>query len=280
VKTGLVGAAVVTAGAATVAHAVYRMDLRAARSAWSALLADAPPAAGVFAPELVAALPEPARRYLTHAIAPGTLLRRTVELEMAGRFALGDRDDHRVLPMRARQILSPPHGFVWTPRIGTGLMRISGSDGLVAGQAWTRFWLLGTVPVARAAGTPDLARSAAGRALMEAIWVPASLLPLHGARWKQVDADTARVTVDLHGEPLGMTLTLSPEGRPLAVAMLRWSDANPDRVFRWQPFGGTIEAVGTFAGFTIPTRVRVGNHYGTDQYFPFFEAELAAAHYR
>jgi hypothetical protein len=280
VKAALVGAGLLMAGAVIVAQVLYRLELRSARHARAALLARPPAAAGRFGPELLTDLPEPARRYLTHAIAPGTPLKMAVELEMTGQFGLGDRDRHRMLSMRARQALAPPHGFVWMPVLSAGLMRISGSDGCAAGEAWTRFWLLWTIPLVRASGTPDLARSAAARAIMEAIWVPASLLPQNGARWEQLDRDTARVTFDVAGEPLGMTLAVSPEGRPLTVAMMRWSDANPDKVFRWQPFGGTIEAVGSFEGYTIPTRVRVGNHYGTDRYFAFFVADIVAARYR
>ena len=41
---------------------------------------------------------------------------------------------------------------------------------------------LGLVPIIRAAG-PDVARSAAGRAAAEAVWVPTALLPRYGAHW-------------------------------------------------------------------------------------------------
>ena len=199
---------------------------------------------------------------------------------MDGSFALGDRESKRIMPMTASQVLAPSHGFVWMPDIGSGVMRIWGSDGYARGEAWTRFWVWGLVPVARLSGTENLALSAAARSIMEAIWAPASLLPQNGARWEAVDADTARVTFDVAGEPLGITLTVASDGRPLTVATMRWSDANPDKVFRWQPFGGTLETTGTFEGFTIPTRVRVGHHYGTDRYFAFFEAEIVSARYR
>ena len=91
---------------------------------------------------MIAGLPEPARRYFRFAIAPGTPLRTVAVIEMTGRFGLGDKADHRFQPMRARQILAPSYSSVWIPRIGSGLMRMSGSDVLVDGAAWTRFWLL------------------------------------------------------------------------------------------------------------------------------------------
>ena len=51
--------------------------------------------------------------------------------------------------------------------MGNGVARIGGSDGLVAGEAWTRFWLAGTA-------SP---RSCGRRTVTEALWAPASLLP-------------------------------------------------------------------------------------------------------
>jgi hypothetical protein len=62
----------------------------------------------VFVPALVADHPEPARRWLTHAIAPGTPLWPTVELSMRGQIRLG-----AWRPFTARQVLTPPRGFIW-----------------------------------------------------------------------------------------------------------------------------------------------------------------------
>ncbi len=278
-RTFLLGLLLLAVLAAVVAHVVYRLDMRQARSA-SMVLAAPDAAAGTFDPAMLADLPEPARRYLAYSIAPGTALSTTVELRMEGTFALGDRESHRIMPMIASQMLAPPHGFVWIPDIGSGLMRIWGSDGYTHGEAWTRFWVWGLIPVARLSGTDNLALSAAARSIMEAIWAPASLLPQNGARWQAAGDDAAQVNFEVAGQELAMTLTLSEEGRPLTVSMMRWSDANPEGRFRWQPFGGTIEEMGAFGGYTIPTRIAVGNHFGTDDYFPFFRAEIVDARYR
>ncbi len=254
-------------------------DACGAEAAWTALASRAEPRPARFDPAMVAGLPEPARRYFRFAIAPGTPLRTVAFIEMGGRFGLGDKTDHRFYPMHARQVLAPPHGFVWIPRIGSGLMRMSGSDALVDDTAWTRFWLLGTVPLVRASGATDLARSAIGRAIGEALWAPAALLPANGVAWEAVDADRARAIFAVRGERHAVELTVAPDGRPLSVALERWSNANPERVFRWQPFGATIEAVGSFSGFTVPTRISGGNHFGTGDYFPFFQAEVITVDY-
>jgi hypothetical protein len=273
-------AAGVAAVGVSLAEALRLADQRRAAAAWASLAERRWTAAPPFDPAMVAGLPEPAQRYLRFAIAPGTPLRRVAELDMAGRFGLGDRDRPRYLRMRAREIIAPPDGFVWTATIGAGLLRFSGSDGCADGAAWTRFWLLGTLPIVRPAVTPDLVRSARARPVLEALWVPAALLPANGAAWESVAQDRARAVYESAGERYTLNLAVAADGRPVEVATRRWSNANPERVWQWQPFGGTIEAIGTFGGYRVPARLSAGNHFGTDAYFPFFEAEIADVRYR
>jgi hypothetical protein len=267
--------ALMAAAAALGAAAAYRDD-RAAASAWAALRAQAEAEPPRFDPSMAADLPEIGRRYFASAIAPGTPLRRVVELEMEGTFLLGER----AFPMAAEQILAPPHGFVWRARVGGGALRFSGSDGYRDGDgSWTRFWLLRLVPLARAGATQDHRRAAAARMAMETIWAPASLLPMYGARWRQVGPDTAEIAFEgLDGiEPI--RLTLDAEGRVVEAVTQRWSDANPEGAYRLQPFGGRMLAHARHGGFSIPVEMEIGNHYGTEDYAPFFRARVTRAAY-
>lgn len=233
-----------------------------------------------FDPAHVERLPEIARRYFRRAIAPGTALHTSVQLEMTGRFLLGDKEDLQSYRMAARQVLRAPDQFVWLPKLRSGPISIVGSDALVAGEAWTRFWRMGLVPVAQERCSPDLVRSARFRAAIESsLWVPASLLPDSGVKWEQVGADEAQVTFERIDPAIVLRMTLDEEGAVKEVVGQRWSNANPDKVFRLQPFGGTILAVATFDGFTIPTGVAVGNHFGTDDYLAFFQARITGAVY-
>jgi hypothetical protein len=259
------------------AHWRYREAAAEAEAAMSSIAARAKPAGGTFDLAMVATLPEVARRYFAHAIAEGTPLSTTVELEMRGTFLLGDKGKYQTYEMKARQILAPPAEFVWIPTMRSGFMQVSGSDALVGDAAWTRFWINGLLPVVNLSTSPDLRRSALSRSAMEAIWAPASLLPEHGVTWQQTGPNTARLTFETGIEPVDLTLDAS--GRVLEVVTMRWSDANAEKSFKLQPFGGTMEAEATFAGFTIPSLIRVGNHYGTDLYLPFFQAEITSAGY-
>lgn len=71
-------------------------------------------------------------------------------------------------------------------------------------------------------------------------------------------------------------VTVDAEGRPLRVAFQRWSNANPDKRYRLQPFGGTLSDFREVSGFRLPFHIEAGNMFGTPEYFPFFVAEITA----
>jgi hypothetical protein len=143
-----------------------------------------PALAGEFKPSMIADLPPPARRYFLYTIGPNAPLLTIAHVGMHGEMGLGSKEKPNYLPIRARQILAAPLGFVWQVTAGKGALRLSGSDGACGARSWSRFWMLGTVPVARAGGNPDHARAAFGRLVAEAVfWTPAALMPQPGVRW-------------------------------------------------------------------------------------------------
>jgi hypothetical protein len=246
-------------------------DRRADRAEMERLIGLQPRDPRSFSRDMVAGLPDPARRFFTFAIAEGTPLHTVARIEMEGQFGMGDKADPRYMAMRAIQVLAAPEGFVWAMSGGTWAMRMGGSD---TGR-WTRFWLYGLVPVARFGGTPDHTRSAFGRYVAEAIfWTPAAVLPGPDVTWEQVSESVARVTMRRGDQAQSVDVTVDPEGRPLHVSFMRWSDANADKVHRLQPFGGYLSEFRAFGGYTLPTHVEAGNMFGTDAYFPFFIADI------
>lgn len=246
------------------------LDRRADRAERERLEAFQPDAPAVFSPGLVAALPEPARRFFTYAIRQGTPILPVSAIDMTGQFSLGTKEKPAYQPIEAHQILAAPEGFVWAMRTRGG-MPISGSD---SGR-WTRFRIFGLIPVARLGGDDDHTRSAFGRYVAEAvIWAPAALLPKAGVSWTSVDDTTARVTIR-HGDlNQAVDVTVDDQGRPVTVSFQRWSNANPDKVHRFQPFGAVMSDFRDVGGYRLPFRVEAGNMFGTDAYFPFFLAEV------
>jgi hypothetical protein len=255
-------------------------DKRADNGVWAMLTLHQPLSPGVFDPAMLEGLPEPARRYFRFAIKPGTPLYTVAEISMEGDFSVGSKAEPNYMPMRAEQILAAPHGFVWKLNAGDGMMRVSGSDVAENNNSWSRFWLLGIAPVARAGGNKDHVRSAFGRYVAEALfWTPAAVLPGDHVRWDPVTATTARVTVTYRGLEQAVDLTVGTDGRPTKVLFQRWSNANPNKTFQLQPFGGYVSEFKDFNGFRLPTRVEAGNFFGTDDYFPFFRVNVTSVRF-
>lgn len=248
-----------------------RSDHRADHAEMDRLLALQPGNPSNFHTDMLAGLPEPARRYFTFAIKDATPLKTVAKIKMRGQFSLGNKQSPNYLDMEATQVLAAPTGFVWKMSGGSGLMRMSGSD---SGR-WTRFWLAGLAPVARFGGDIDHSRSAFGRYAAEAaFWTPAALLPGPNVTWEEKSKDTARYTMKQGDILQSVDVTVDVDGRPITVQFQRWSNANADRIHRLQPFGGFLSDFQEVGGFRVPMHVEAGNFFGTDAYFPFFIADV------
>ncbi|KAA3637996.1 MAG: hypothetical protein DWP95_13555 [Proteobacteria bacterium] len=246
------------------------LDWRADQAEWNKLASLQPTNPELYKASMVADLPESARRFFNFAIASGTPLYTVAEIDMGGQFSLGSQEQPNYQSMQAQQILAAPHGFVWRLKL-PGIMPVSGSD---AG-GWTRFRILGIIPVARMGGDSDHSQSAFGRYVAEAVfWTPAALLPRAGVTWEGVDEDTARVTIS-HGElSQAVDVTVNAEGQAIEVSFMRWSNANPEKSYQRQPFGGLLSDFREVQGFKLPFRVEAGNMFGTTAFFPSYKAEV------
>jgi hypothetical protein len=217
----------------------------------------APPEPGRFSDAELAGLPEPARRHLAQAIAPGTPLASSAQLRMRGRIKVG-----RWLPFRARQVLNPHRGFVWAAR-AAGV--IAGSDRHLDGDGGMDWKLAGLVIVAHAQG-PDVSRSAAGRAGAEAIWLPTALLPSFGVRWSAAADDQVTAHIQVGDTPVELRLRLDAAGRIASLVFDRWGDPDNSGAFAWHRFGGEVTGYRSFQGLTIPSEGRLGWFYGQDRW--------------
>lgn len=262
--------------AAVILAALYvlrRADHRADQSQMDHLLTFQPKNPPLYDAAMVADLPDPAQRYFNFAITPGTPLFTAAVIDMKGQFGMGDKDNPGYRDMVAKQILAAPHGFVWKMATSAGQPTLSGSDS----QSWTRFWLAHLIPVARFGGTDDHRRSAFGRYVAEAVfWTPAAVLPGPHVRWSQAGPDTARMTMTHDGMAQSVDVTVDDRGQPTLVVLDRWTNANPDKTWQLQPFGGRLSAFEEFGGFHLPTHVEAGNNFGSMAYFPFFVADITS----
>jgi hypothetical protein len=224
----------------------------AARRDWEILQASTsgPEGAERFDPAQAEPLPEPARRWVLHAIAPGTPLLRSVVLDLHGAIRLGAWH-----PFHAVQVLLPMSGYVWAAVTRLGPLTVRGFDRYRDGVGEMRWRMLDAVPIVSGGG-PDIARSAAGRLACEFVLAPASALDPR-VRWKPLDGRQAIAHVPVGEEEYEVTLTVAPGGRLEAVTVPRWG--NPDKgPYRTHPFGVECGRESSFGGFTIPAEVRGG----------------------
>ena len=188
---------------------------------------------------------------------------------------LGDVHAHNYYPFSAIQYNDAPNGFTWALKTHDTAMRMNGNDLFWSDRSHTKFWLFGIIPVARVGDNPDHLRSAFGRLVIEmVVWSPAALLPQFGTEWETVAPDIIRATVTKGNLIQAVDITIGADGAPQAFTIQRWSDANADKEFRLQPFGGVAKDFMNAAGIRVARKVEVGNHFGTPDYFPFFQAEI------
>ena len=221
----------------------------------------APSADTVFNSALIANLPDIAKQYFTHTIAPGTPLARAVRLRMHGEIKL-----KASAPFRAEEVIRSDRGLIWQASVRMKGLPVSGYDRFVDGAGEMRWKLLGLIPMIRASGA-DITRSAAGRFAAESVWLP-SLLLSPDVSWAARDSNVARVALNVGGQAAEMEFVIDESGRLQNMTMQRWG--NPEGgEFHRASFGGTVEDESTFGGYTIPTRLRIGWYFGTER----FEAE-------
>lgn len=219
--------------------------------------ASAPPTGQSVDADQLAALPDPARRYLEHTVTDGAPLAAAVRLRMHGEIKL-----QTWRPFEAEQVIRWDRGMIWAATLRMWGLPIRGADRLVDGRGSMRWKLLGLIPLVNESGA-DIVRSNVGRMAAETVWCPSMLLR-DGVQWAAEGPSRARAQFTKWGETAAPTFTLDDEGGLQQVHLSRWGD--PDGDFRYAPFGGVVDEEGTFEGITIPTRLRVGWHIGTDRF--------------
>lgn len=256
------GAVVVAGGVALAGLAGRAAEHRRVRELETAL--EPTPPRGRFDESRLAGLPEPARRYLAHAIEPGAPLHTTVRLRMAG--TMRPRPGAPRFAFRAEELLVDGTGFLWDARGHAGPVVLRVTDHLVAGRGAVHVALCGAFPMTTASG-PDVARSSAHRLAAEHIWMPTALVPGPRVRWEAVDESRARVIVAVGAEQVPVTLEVAGTGRLESLSMERHGDVGGSG---WgpTPYGMALESETTFDGCTIPTRLRGGWWYGTGRHDP------------
>lgn len=228
-----------------------------------------------FDPVQLRRIPNEPRRYLEHAITAGTPLATAVRLKMHGEIKLKGW-----LPFSAEQVICWDRGMIWHAAVQMHGISIRGGDTYLNGQGAMRWRLFGVVPVVNASG-PDVTRSVAGRVNIESIWLP-SVLCNDEILWTTLEESHFHARFPAHDEIAGIDYVTDERGGLQSVNMPRWG--NPEGgEFHSTNCGGFVEEEATFGGYTIPTRMRVGWHFGTERFESegeFFRVTIDNAIYR
>ena len=225
---------------------------------------------GRFDAAVLAGLDEPVRRYFMHALAERALLYRRARVRLCGAIKVGAwlRFDS-VWEGDARS-------FSWRATCGPGPLRpLRVHDRFADGVGFMDIRLrppLRRLPALRLlhVETGDAARSGAGRAALEALWVPGALLPDRGVEWRAEADDLIVATWDVPPEQPELHISIGPDGAVTSYRALRWRDRKSGYV----PFGAEAHAERTFAGATIPSLITAGWGQGAPGWAPFFTGEV------
>lgn len=170
---------------------------------------------------------------------------------------------NRWFPFSAEQIIRWNQGMIWRATVRMWGLPVRGFDRLINGEGEMRWTILGLIPLVTASG-PDITRSAAGRVQGETMWLP-SVLCRKDVSWMALDSSRALFNLTVEGENTDVELTIDGVGRLESVKMKRWGNPANSR-FHYEDFGAFAEKEGTFDGYTIPTQLRAGWHFGTDRF--------------
>jgi hypothetical protein len=86
----------------------------------------------------------------------------------------------------------------------------------------------------------------------------------------------------LLGNKFQLILSLVPNGRLTSIQYRRWGNPGGG-AFTFEDFGGFIEDEAAFDGYTIPSRMRVGWHFGSERFESegeFFRCTIDDAKFR
>jgi len=228
-----------------------------------------------FEPERMSALPDPALRYLLHAIKPGAPLANAVRLQMHGEIKLNTWSS-----FKAEQVIHADRGMIWRATAWMSGIPVRGADRIIDGKGSMIWRLLGIIPVMKASGS-DITRSAAGRLQGECVWLP-SRLAWEDVRWTAHGSLHPRAEFTVAGYTETVDLLMAEEDRLLNLSLPRWG--NPEgNTFGLYTFGAQFEEERTFGAYTIPSRFRAGWHFGSDRFEEhgeFFRCTIDRAEFR
>lgn len=210
------------------------------------LVAAAAPSGVVVTEVMLAPLPEPARRYLTHAGVVGQPIPSVVRVTQSGRIRSSAEAAWMELEAEETYSIDPP-AFVWRAWFPKKSMPfVLGRDAYLRGEASILMRMLAVWPVAAESG-PALAEAGLMRYLNEMMWFPAAFLGAN-VTLAPADADSFRATITDRGMTATATLTVDADGRLVNFVAQRFNTAT-GTMETWET---PLQEYGECAGLQLP----------------------------
>ena len=242
---------VVYAGlAAVILAAARRFDRAVAADRRRLLQAPRPPHPPVVTEEMLAGLPEPARRYLRYAGVVGRPLVDTVRLRQRCRMRPGPGMPSFPLVAEQWYTVDPP-GFIWDATVPVeGLPLVRGRDGYLEGRGVMTIRLGSLLPFVDASG-PEMNEASLLRHLSEMTWFPSAFLRSN-VTWEASDDSKVRVTLADGDRRATGVLEIDAEGRLVAFRAERHAMVGTG--FEPRPWTAPTHEYGELAGLRLPVR--------------------------
>ncbi len=237
------------------AFASWRFDAMV-KNELNALLPPKLPEKQIVTEEMITPLPPVVQRWLRRTGAVGHEMIHTVHLKQTGAMRTGPASD-KWIPFTAEQYFTTnPPGFVWVADVRmSSLLRMSGRDKFMDGHGHMLIKILSLIPLADSKG-PTMDQGTMLRYLGEIAWFPTAALSDY-LQWEEVDAHTARATMNHEGVTASMDYHFNETGDLLSLEAMRYYDRKEGATLeRWgiEAEPGTVKE---FDGIHFATKYKV-----------------------
>jgi hypothetical protein len=239
------------------------------------LAAPRPPHPPLVTEEMLAGLPEPARRYLRYAGVVGRPLVDTVRIRQ--RCRMRPAPNGFSFPIVAEQWyrVEPP-GFIWDATVPVaGIPVVRGRDGYIDRRGLMTIKAGALIPFVDASG-PEMDQASLVRHLSEMPWFPSAFLR-DRVTWEAIDDTTVRVSITDGDLRASGTLEIDAEGRLVAFRSER--HAMVGKGFELRPWTAPTYAYGDFEGLRLPTSGAAVWTLPDGTELPYIEVELTDVEY-
>lgn len=209
--------------------------------------------------ELLKNYPEPVSRYLRYHLPKGIPETNFGEVRMKGIIKIVNWAN-----FRSTLFANPFRGFAWVAKVKMGILPIGGYDYFLNDDGAMSWKLFNVIPM-MSSGGEDVARSAEGRARMEAAFF-AHLLIHPEIKWDVISENEITAIWKIKNEDHPVHFKIGNDGSLKEIFMQRWGNPGDAKTFGYHTFGCEVEEEVLYKGVMIPRKGNAGWWFGEKAY--------------